>query len=315
MRRRLNVLALAVAGVLAPSFARGQEAPAEAVPGQPQPVVEDTPGPTNDLAIHGSFTNTLTTHYVTRGVLLEDQGVIYQNVAELYFTFLDEEDAPVSKVTGIIGIFNSVHEAQTGAGSLTGADPGDSAVAQWFEFDFWAGASVGFGDFTVTGLYQEFHSPNDAFDVCENVQLKLSYADADLWGDSGFALNPYVIGFLELDGKAGTGADEGLYLEVGVGPSFPIIKDGDYPVTLTVPLTAGFGFDDFYEDDEEFGFVSVGAVASVPLAFIPPNYGSWTLSSGVYYYYYGDGVDDFNTGIGNDDDYDIVGTIGVGLTF
>ena len=315
MCRRLNVLALAVAGALAPAFAWGQEAPPEAVPGQPQSAVEEVAPPSNNLALHGSFNNTLTTHYITRGVLLEDQGVIYQNVAELYFGFVDEPDATVTKVTGIIGMFNSVHEAQTGAGSLTGADPGESAVAQWFEFDFWGGASVSVGDLSITALYQEFHSPNDAFDVCENVQLKVGYADAKLWGDSGFALNPYVIGFLELDGKAGTGPEEGLYVEVGVGPSFPIIKDGDYPVTLTVPVTAGFGFSDFYEDDEEFGFVSVGAVASVPLAFIPPQYGTWSLSSGVYYYHYGEGVDDFNAGIGNDDDYDIVGTIGVALTF
>jgi hypothetical protein len=266
--------------------------------------------PANTLGLHGAFTNTLTTSYITRGVLLENQGAIYQNVGELYFTL---DDAP--KITGIVGMFNSVHSEHTGVGSVSGATL-DSTVEDWFEFDFWAGVSIDVTDkLNLSALYQEFHSPNDAFGVCKNVQLKLGYNDTDWWGKSGFALHPYALIFDELEGKAGTGPDEGYYVEVGVGPSWTFGSDGKYPLTLSIPISAGFGFGGFYTDNEEFGYVSAGAVVSVPMAFIPAKYGAWTFSSGVYYYYFGPGVDTFNTAIGSDDNYIIVGTAGVSLAF
>jgi hypothetical protein len=102
-------------------------------------------------------------------------------------------------------------------------------------------------------------------------------------------------------------------------------------VTLTFPITAGFGSNDFYgsaqskhltnaelfgedgaealglEDDdfsgvdsvkidnESFGFFSAGVTASYNLAFIPECYGTWTVTAGYTYYYLGAGTSDFNT--------------------
>ena len=320
MIRRSKLLALAVAAALAPAPAFAQPAP-EADPGQPREVAPPADEPANSLSVNGAFTNTLTTAYITRGVLLENQGIIYQNVGELYFKLLDEPEAGLSKVTAIAGFFNSVHDQKTDAGlaeidPLTGEPANRTTVPNWYEFDFWGGFSFDFAeDFNATILYQEFHSPNGGFNRCQNVQLKLSYNDADLWGDSGFALKPYGILFWELDGKAGTGPDEGQYVELGVGPSFALTEDGDYPLTLSIPISVGLGFSDFYEDDEAFGYASAGAVLSVPLAFIPAEYGAWTASVGGYYYHYGDGVDDFNQGPGGDEDGIFVGTVGVGLAF
>ena len=126
----------------------------------------------------------------------------------------------------------------------------------------------------------------------------------------------------ELENKAGTGKDEGVYYEVGIAPSAPV-----GPVTLTFPITAGFGSNDFYgsahskaltngqllgedeaealgldEDDysgvdsvsvsnETFGFVSAGVTASYVLPFISECYGTWTVNAGYTYYYLGDGTD------------------------
>jgi hypothetical protein len=316
------LLAFAAAAALAPAFAFAQPAP-EAQPGQPQPIQDEVPDPANSLSLNGAFTNTLTTAYITRGVLLENQGIIYQNVGELYFKLLDEPDAAVSKGTIIVGMFNSVHDEKTDAG-LAEVDPdtGEPAfrrnVSNWYEFDWWAGGSIDFaGAFNLSLLYQEFHSPNGGFGLCRNVQAKLSYNDAELWGDDGgFALKPYGIVFVELDGKAGTGPDEGIYVELGVGPSFALTEGGDYPLTLSIPVSVGLGFNDFYEDDELFGYASAGVVLSAPLAFIPPEFGAWTASVGGYYYYYGEGVDDFNQANDKEDSDGIfVGTVGIGLSF
>jgi hypothetical protein len=121
--------------------------------------------------------------------------------------------------------------------------------------------------------------------------------------------------FVETDGKAGSGSDEGVYVELGIEPTvYTLGAQGKYPVALSVPTKVGLGFSDFYEDDETLGFASVGLKASVPLPFIPARYGAWSANAGVYYYYYGDGVDDFNKGAGDGDD-DIVGTAGISFTF
>ena len=121
----------------------------------------------------------------------------------------------------------------------------------------------------------------------------------------------------ELENKAGTGADEGVYYEVGIAPSAPV-----GPVTLTFPITAGFGSNDFYGsakistrkvtfddggakingtetevtvEDEAFGFFSAGVTASYTLKFIPECYGTWVATAGYTYYYLGEGTADFNT--------------------
>jgi hypothetical protein len=321
MPRRSKLLAFAAAAALAPAFAFAEQTP-QAQPEQPLYAQEAAAEPANTLSLNGAFTNTLTTAYITRGVLLENQGIIYQNVGELYFKLLDEPDAGVSKVTAIVGMFNSVHDEATDAGlSEVDPDTGESAfrtsVTKWYEFDWWAGASFDFAtDFNVSLLYQEFHSPNGGFGSCKNVQAKLSYNDSKLWGDSGFALKPYGIAFLELDGKAGTGSDEGLYVELGLGPSFALTKTESYPLTLTIPVSVGLGFSDFYEDDDLFGYVSGGVVVSAPLSFVPAQYGAWTASVGGYYYYYGEGVDGFNAANdSSDSDGIFVGTVGLGLSF
>ena len=194
MFRRSTKILLAVAGCLAPACAWGQATTdnpgaAAASPGQPGTVVQEV-APSNSLGLHGAFTNTITTSYITRGVLLENQGAIYQNVGELYFTL---DDAP--KITGIVGMFNSVHSEHTGGGSVSGATL-DSTVEDWFEFDLWAGVSIDVTDkMNISAVYQEFHSPNDAFGVCKNVQVKVGYNDTDWWGKGGFALHQYALMF------------------------------------------------------------------------------------------------------------------------
>ena len=294
-----------------------------ATPEQVQPGSgAEEPKPENALDVHGLVTIDVPTHYISRGLVLEDQGFIVQPGLELDFTLFESEGASVSKGIFFAGIWNSLHGRHTDAGLAT-ADPdtGDRPPVTtdiWYEFDWYTGVAFDIADFNLNLSYWEFISPNQGFGTSKNVQAKLSYNDTGLWndgGDSGFALKPYGIVFVETGGKAGSGSEEGIYVELGVEPTvFTLGSDGSYPLALSVPAKVGLGFSDFYEEDEALGFISVGLKASVPLAFMPARYGAWSASAGVYYYYYGDGVDDFNEGTGDGDD-DIVASAGVSFTF
>ena len=246
--------------------------------------------------ISGDLGINVVSQYVSRGLILENQGAILQPYADLYFKIYEGEGF-LNKVQLNLGIWNSFHDQKTDAGVASGS--GSSTTRSWYEFDFTAGVSFTFAkNFTFTPSYFTFLSPNDGFATFQGLNLKLAYSDADLWGGK-FALNPYVQVLFELENKAGSGADEGVYYEVGIAPSFPV-----GPLTVTLPVTAGFGSNDFYGsynpstgliDDEAFGFVSGGVNLAYGLTFIPKSYGTWTVTAGYTYYYLGDGAKDFNT--------------------
>lgn len=260
---------------------------------------------TGDLGIN------VVSQYVSRGVIFENQGGIIQPYADLYFK-LYEGEGFLNKISLNLGIWNSFHSRKTDAGLVNGA--GTSSTRSWYEFDFTAGVSFTFAkNFTLTPSYFTFLSPNDGFSTFQGVNVKLAYDDTDLLG--AFALHPYVQVLWEAENKAGTGADEGFYYEVGIAPSFAA-----GPVTVSFPITAGFGSNDFYGslnqstgqiEDETFGFVSGGVALSYALAFIPECYGTWTASANATYYYLGDGTKDFNTAprggvVRDDDEHEVV---------
>jgi hypothetical protein len=283
-------------------------------PGQVEPgATAEAPKPENTLNVHGLVGTDFTTHYISRGLVLEDQGFITQPYAELGFTVYDEPTESLTKATLYGGIWNSIHCNDTDAGLASGGDP---VTPSWYEFDAYVGLSLDFLEtWNLNTSYWEFMSPNDGFLTSHNLQFKLSYNDAGRWGESDFALKPYGIVFFELNGKAGSGSDEGVYVELGVEPTiYTFNGDSSYPLSISVPLKVGLGFADFYEDDDVYGFTTIGLKLGFPLAFIPESAGAWSGYAGVYYYNYGDGVDDFNEGTGDGDD-DIVAAGGVSFTF
>jgi hypothetical protein len=275
--------------------------PAVSFAGAPAKETKEIKEVAQESCITGDIGINVVSQYVSRGVIFENQGGIIQPYADLYFK-LYEGDGFLNKVSLNLGIWNSFHSRKTDAGLYTGFPAGDSTQGNsstrgWYEFDFTAGVSFTFAkNFTFTPSYYTFLSPNDGFSTFQGLNLKLAYDTTDL---IGFNLAPYGQVLFELENKAGTGADEGVYYEIGIAPSVPV-----GPVTLTFPITAGFGSDGFYGSlreesgtivDESFGFVSAGVTASYTLAFIPECYGSWSVTAGYTYYYLGDGTADFNT--------------------
>lgn len=251
---------LALAGMLLPaSLIAGTESKA---------VVETA----TKSAISGDLGFNFVSEYISRGAPQEVKGAIFQPYADLYFSVYEGEGF-VNKVSLNLGVWASVQSAHTLAA------PG-STTSAWYEFDYTPGIAVTFAkNFTLTASYFEFDSPNDGFLTSHNANVSLVYNDADLLG--AFALHPHVTYLRELDGKAANGplGTKGNYYEVGIAPALPACGI----VSVSFPLTAGFGSGDFYNNNAGFGFFSGGVAASVALP-VPAKFGTWALNAGATYY-------------------------------
>lgn len=244
---------------------------------EPKTVVEKV----KESCITGDLGINVVSQYISRGLIFENQGAILQPYADLYFK-LHEGDGFINAVSLNLGIWNSFQSHGTDAA------PG-STTSRWYEFDFTAGIGITFAkNFTFTPSYYAFLSPNDGFPTFQGLNLALGYDTTDL---IGFNLAPKVQVLFELENKAGNGDDEGVYYEISLAPSFPIGATG---LTVTFPLVAGFGSNDFYAGNEGFGFASGGVSLAYSLAFIPECYGSWTVNAGYTYYYLGSSLSSFN---------------------
>lgn len=309
MKRLCRGLALAVS-LFAPAIGLAQEAADEQKTQSQEPVVEaevkeeEPTGPnTGRLSFSGG--TDFTTAYFFRGYNQEDQGVIGQPYLTLYAKLSDEDEF---NVTGYVGTWNSVHSENTLADTGGGPD-------SWYESDFLAGVDVASGAFTVGFIYTLYTYPNGAFDSIQELGVKLAWDDSEFQeGRLGFALKPYVAVYAETGDRNGS---EDWYGEAGIAPGiYTFNEDGKYPVAITVPLTVGLSLKDYYFDeggDEELlGYASAAVTASVPLAFIPADYGSWNVTGTFQYLYLNaEGLQAANHG----DDYELVGKLGIAFAY
>ncbi|MEI9894896.1 MAG: hypothetical protein WDN28_13675 [Chthoniobacter sp.] len=236
-----------------------------------------------ESCITGDIGVTFVSAYLSRGLVLENQGVIAQPYLDLYFK-LYEGTGFINKVQLNLGLWSSIHSHPQPDGST-------STTRNWYEFDYTPGIAVTFAkNFTFTASYFEFDSPADSFDTARSLNFNLAYDDTDLLGK--FALHPHVTYLRELDapGAAGLGPQANYY-EIGVAPGFAA-----GPVAITFPITVGLGSEGFYQSDT-FGYVAGGIQLSIPLSFIPECYGKWSFSGGYTFYHLGaDVADATNTG-------------------
>lgn len=263
--------------------------------------------------LSGYFSVNFPTKYISRGLILNrNAGIIAQPSAELDFAAYDGGKGLINKVTPYVGIWNDVVSNHQYAGGN---------LSSWYEFDWDVGVSIDFAkNWNFNVQYIEFTSPSNAFGTSKNIIPQITYNDSDLWGGK-FALNPYVAGLIETNGKAGSGVDLGQYIEPGIAPSWTFMEKSAYPVTLTVPVKVGLGLNNFYggknpKHNETFGYFSAGATVGVPLKFMDSAVGgSWSANAGVAYYYYGDGTHYFNKAGGYSNTSDVIGSVGVTVKF
>jgi hypothetical protein len=231
--------------------------------------------------ITGDFGVTFTSEYISRGIVEADQtkGVIAEPYLDLYIKLYTG--------TGFIDAVSAQLSFWADIGSNhTTASPG-STVRDWYEFDWDPGVSVTFLDkFTLLTQYFEFDSPSGAFSTARSIDANLTYDDSSLLG--AFSMHPHVTVLYELGapGFAGLKA-HGWYYELGVAPSYTFLPKSTYPITVAAPFTVGLGDSSGFYGNNNFGYFSVGPSVSVPLAFIPSGFGSWTLTAAYTYYYEG----------------------------
>ncbi len=204
------------------------------------------------------------------------------------------------------GVWNSLH---TGS---SGSDVRNQGLH--YEEDFYASLALGFGGgVTVTPTFTAYTSPNGLFATVQEISLKVAHA-------SKFA--PYGLLAFEVGGpgQADGGhthiGDQGVYAEFGAGPSWPLGGDG---ATVAVPVKVGLSLANYYETsdgkDHKFGYFDIGALFTVPFTTAPTKFGTWNLHGGVNVLSLGDGTKQFNVKDGEAKGSQVIGSVGIGMTY
>jgi hypothetical protein len=82
---------------------------------------------------------------------------------------------------------------------------------------------------TVGVTYTAYSSPNQMFGTVKELSFKFAVDDSGRLGAA--AVKPYALLAQELDGQADGGANEGTYLELGIGPGYSLSK-----MSVTMPV-------------------------------------------------------------------------------
>jgi hypothetical protein len=113
------------------------------------------------------------------------------------------------------------------------------------------------------------------------LDFTVAYSDGEAWVP-GLSINPSLTLHYRYEGNGGQ--DEGLVVVPGIKPTFTLMKESDYPVTVSLPVSLGFFTDDYHGGDSGFGYFSAGVAVSVPLSFIPEKFGVWSVNASAIYY-------------------------------
>ena len=237
----------------------------------------------------------LPTKYVFRGIVQE---------ADSELTLFPVGDAGFSLYSGEGGIKGATVNFGVWNAQLTGSSGLDGPTGKLhYEQDFYATLGLTFGGGLSLGTtYTAYTSPNGTFGTVQELMFKVSKAHM---------LAPFGAIAFELDGQADGGANEGVYLELGVGPSWPLAGG---KISLAVPVKIGLSLNDYYEGadgDSTFGFFQAGGLVTIPITSASSKFGAWNVHGGLDFYALGDTTKAFNNG----DSGKAVASFGIGLTY
>ena len=252
------------------------------------------PAKLQESAIFGDIGLNVVTAYYYHGAIQQNHSASFQPYADINFKAF-EGDGFLNKATINFGIWNSLTNPATNK-AWTGPK-------SWVESDFTPGVSLTFGKVTLTESFQFMFFPNESMpETSESIVSKLSFDDSDLLGS--LALHPSITHQHEVSGKAanGPGDRKGDYWEAAIAPS---LAAG--PVTVTLPVTLGFGSSKYYLKDG-YGYLSAGINAAYTLP-LSKTYGTWTVNVGGTYYNLN------KSAVGGNADNDVVGNVGLGVSF
>jgi hypothetical protein len=244
--------------------------------------------------------------YFFRGIAQEVGGANFQPYASVAFKLVDHV-GPLTALTATPGIWNNWH-----AGGGTLVEPVDPKF--WYESDlYFTLAATLFENLTLGLTYTAYTSPNDSFGTVQELGLSLSLNDSKWLG--AFALNPSLFVGGELTGQADAGHARGVYLQLGITPSYTFAPESAYPLTVSFPVTLGLSAGNYYEfgtgDNPAFGYVQFGPVFAVPMSFIPKSFGTWAVKGALELLFLGDTLQAVNDG----EAFKPIGRIGISLVY
>ena len=236
--------------------------------------------------------------YLFRGLVQDDTQLIMWPNADAGIRLYSGNGTLTDAVLHV-GTWNSLH---TGVAGLDGP-----THRLWYESDFYSSVAFTFAPgFNAVATYTAYTSPNSSFSTVKELSFKASADDGLVY--------PYALIAFELDthpgfGQADGGLEGGRYLELGVAPRWIAFT----PVSLAFPIRVGLSLHNYYElagVDHPFGFLSLGAIASVPFA-TNTSYGAWNVHGGIEFYSLGDTPEAFNGG----EQQKLVASVGVGFSY
>ncbi|MGD9763686.1 MAG: hypothetical protein AB7V27_08235 [Candidatus Binatia bacterium] len=272
------VAVVAVCAFVRPGCAETNPAPPGTVEPGNLPIEMEKPAPLDRGEITFTIGADFATAYYFRGIRAERNGVVFQPYGTLNFLAYEDDDGNLLDYAYLsLGTWHSFHSKKSFA---------DGGPSSWFEADVSVGPTFGFAQYFVGSVaWAAYMSPNGAFSTAHEFTLNLAFNDSEFLG--GYALQP-SIGFGYALISAGFGvAEGGVYAQPGIKPSTVLFKATAWPVTVAVPISVGLSLHDYYApaqpdgDFETFGFFNPGLIASIPLAFMPAQYGLWSFSIGV----------------------------------
>ena len=248
-----------------------------------------------------------TSQYFSRGILYENEGLLIQPYVQATTRLYEDCLGPVNSIDWTAGLWHSFNS------NKTGADPA-SNIRSWYETDLYNWLSFQLWEkYTLATAWHVWWSPSNAFSRGQTWRVKLSYDDSGLLGP--WALQPHLMYLKETENESDYGQGSGEYLEVGIAPGFTLIDRVINPVSISFPVTVGFGLDDYYQDasgdDEAFGYVNAGVVLSMPLEGVSEKYGSWSVHAGLDFLYLGQNAESLNDG----DEFEILAKAGLSVSF
>jgi hypothetical protein len=222
------------------------------------------------------------TLYYFRGFRQEvDPALTVQPYVDVGGTLMSGDGA-VKSASLNLGSWNSIH---------TGSNK-DAFDGAFYESDFYATLGLAFSQMALATTYTAYTYPAPDFDTIHEIAFK---------GTSTHKWAPYgLIAFEFAEDNPGT------YLELGVGPSFPLSGGA----TLAVPIRAAFDLKDYYTiDGDKFGYFAAGGTVTIPR-------GKWSIKLLADVYVFGDTLEAANF----DDDGDtsqvgFVGLAGIGFSW
>lgn len=224
---------------------------------------------------YGSFTVKVMNQYITRGIVVQADGVTIQPILDLNYHLYN--------FGGFFNDLSLITEFWNDISSNTKISAPPTSAPYWTETFLRAGFSLGFAKyFNLSSDFTQFLTPSDGYREGRYWKTILTCNDEGLLLPN-FSLKPQCTMLYELpdSGQAGL-RPNAWWFEPGVTPSYEFFSASQHPITLAFPFRIGLG-NQFYAGTT-YGYCSFGPEVTVPLTFISPTFGKWSLTTSYTYY-------------------------------